>query len=89
MPECFVPISKLELTPRITNTSRREVKQLDMLCEEMCIPWREVNSIAEEVVGHKVNDSRYLSVHEIRDVVEYLKSNRSRLFEKYRRMRWR
>jgi len=77
-----------QVVPELSDTARREIRKLDLICEELCVRWNEIGGIAAEVVGRKISNVRELSVHEIRDVVAYMKGNRSRLFEKYRRMRW-
>jgi hypothetical protein len=83
----LINVSQLALEPEVlSETARREIHKIDLLCEEMCISWREADKIAKELVG--TEKVRELGAQEARKMVEYLKRNRSRLSEKHRRMRW-
>ena len=67
---------------------KKSVGRLDMLREELDIPWKELNKIAKEVVGREFGDVRNLTETENRKVRIYLKVNGAVLGERYRKIKW-
>ena len=87
----FIESSQLQsvaigIKPRVANS--RDTGTLDRIREELCIPWRELNKLAEEQVGREIRDCRFLTTSENRRVVAWMKENRSKLYERYRKELW-
>jgi hypothetical protein len=68
--------------------NRKSRYQLDKIREELDIPWKELNKIAQNVVGREFGDCSRLSETENRKVRGYLRKNQVELWERYRKMKW-
>lgn len=68
--------------------SRLQRSRLDRIREEMCIPWKELNKLAKNVVGREFGDVSRLSASENRKVIQYLERNRLELMNRYRKVVW-
>jgi hypothetical protein len=87
----FVQSSELQVVSTYHKShvaNRRDISTLDRIREELCIPWRELNKLAAEQVGREIRDCRFLTTSENRRMVAWMKENRSKLYERYRKEIW-
>lgn len=83
MPLVFCKIGQLRT---IQPMPSRLMTRIDLIREELEIPWRELNKIAKNVVGREFKDVRFLGGSEGMRVLRYLEGNYRLLKAKYHQM---